>query len=327
MKLITCVGYTNSGSSAINNILMEFEDCCALTPYNECRFLQDPDGIADLEYNLFDNRQRLNSEYAIKRYKIYTTKYDRRNFTQIFGKNWINYNQEFIKSITQFSYNSYWHADIINFNIFYKVKHYSIRLYRNLMNKLFKVSKEDVANHFPSLEMRLPIDSRDIFLKNTRQFCEKLFNSLNKEEKKFGIVDQLVPPRNVGRYLRYLDNLKVIIVDRDPRDIYIDSMLKNDRAFPKNVEKFCKIYKDSRAGKNTEENILEIRFEDLIYNFEKTFKVLVEFIGIDINSRKTPGKFFSLEKSKENTKLWEKHKKFSKEVAYIEKELIDYLYY
>ena len=35
----------------------------------EFRFVQDPDGICDLEYNLVLNNHRHNSGYAIKRYE------------------------------------------------------------------------------------------------------------------------------------------------------------------------------------------------------------------------------------------------------------------
>ena len=35
----------------------------------EFRFIQDPDGISDLEYNLVENFNRHNSGHALKRYK------------------------------------------------------------------------------------------------------------------------------------------------------------------------------------------------------------------------------------------------------------------
>ena len=35
----------------------------------EFRFVQDPDGISDLEYNLVENHNRHNSGHALKRFK------------------------------------------------------------------------------------------------------------------------------------------------------------------------------------------------------------------------------------------------------------------
>lgn len=328
MKLITCIGYTFSGSSAVNNLLREFDNCCELTPNNECRFLQDPDGIADLEYNLFDNRHRLNSEYAIKRYSKYTNKIDKRNFEQIFGESWTILNKEYINSLFKFSYKSYWHADLRDLNIFQKIKYYSIRASRIILNKINpNIKRECNKNYFKSFKMYLPICSRNEFLNNTRVFCSKLFEGLNVNNNEFGIVDQLIPPRNVDRYLRYVDNLKVVIVDRDPRDIFMETALSKDRAFPyDDVEKFCEIYKDNRAGKVQNENVLEIHFEDLIYNYEKTYNTIVNFIGINDKNHTKKGRYFSIPKSKEHTRLWEKNHKYDSEIDYIEKNLKEYLY-
>lgn len=58
------------------------------------------------------------------------------------------------------------------------------------------------------------------FLRATRDLVDELARELNVDNKSFVMFDQLVPPSNVKRYNRYVNNLKVIIVDRDPRDIY-----------------------------------------------------------------------------------------------------------
>ena len=43
----------------------------------------------------------------------------------------------------------------------------------------------------------------------------------NKEHKPYLMVDQIVPPSNIQRFVRYFKDIKVIVVDRDPRDLYI----------------------------------------------------------------------------------------------------------
>ncbi|MBF1106621.1 MAG: hypothetical protein HXL52_06645, partial [Solobacterium sp.] len=54
MKIISCASYYGTGSSAITDFLSEFDNICSMTNY-EFRFVQDPDGISDLEYNLVEN--------------------------------------------------------------------------------------------------------------------------------------------------------------------------------------------------------------------------------------------------------------------------------
>lgn len=327
MKIVTSVGFTCSGSSAINNLLREYDNFCELTPNNECRFLQDPDGISDLEYNLFDNRHRLNSEYAIKRYLKYTEKYDVRNFRQIFGEKWDKYNKEFVDSIITFSYNCYWHADLRDLTLLQKFKYYSYRATRIIFSKIFGISRENNKNYFPNKKMFLPINDRNEFIDKVNIFTNNLFQFLNNDNKEFGVVDQLVPPRNIKRYMKYVQGLYVIVVDRDPRDVYIEAMLKDDRAFPKDVKKFCQIYKDNRIG-NTEnnENILYIKFEDLVLNYKDSIDKINGFLGISIERHVNKGKYFSIEKSKENIELWKKYSKFSNQIKYIEENLKDYLY-
>ena len=51
MKIITCAGYYGTGSSAVTDILGEFDNIHFMGDY-EFRFIQDPGGIADLEYNI-----------------------------------------------------------------------------------------------------------------------------------------------------------------------------------------------------------------------------------------------------------------------------------
>ena len=67
MKFISCASYYGSGSSAITDFVSEFSSVYSFTD-EEFRFIQDPDGIADLEYNLVENFNRHNSGHAIKRY-------------------------------------------------------------------------------------------------------------------------------------------------------------------------------------------------------------------------------------------------------------------
>ena len=70
MRVITCASYYGTGSSAVTDLFSEFDCIDSLGNY-EYRFLQEPDGIADLEYNLIENRHRHNSSDAIKRYLRY----------------------------------------------------------------------------------------------------------------------------------------------------------------------------------------------------------------------------------------------------------------
>ena len=68
MKFITCASYYGTGSSAVTDLFSEYDGIFDFTN-TEFRFLHDPDGVSDLEYNLIENFNRHNSGHALKRYK------------------------------------------------------------------------------------------------------------------------------------------------------------------------------------------------------------------------------------------------------------------
>ena len=88
------------------------------------------------------------------------------------------------------------------------------------------------------------------------------------------MVDQIVPPTNLKRYLRYFNDIKVFIVDRDPRDIFVlEKYVWQDGVIPNNVEDFCKWFEYTRAHRKTEqfddERVCFIQFEDMVYKYEQ----------------------------------------------------------
>ena len=61
MKVISCASYYGTGSSAITDYVSEFDGVFSMTN-EEFRFIQDPDGIDDLEFHLVENHNRHNAD-------------------------------------------------------------------------------------------------------------------------------------------------------------------------------------------------------------------------------------------------------------------------
>lgn len=254
--------------------------------------------------------------------------YDRRNFLQIFGERWIEKTEKYINDLTEFKYQEYWLADIRDLKGIDRFKYYYKRARRLILNKFLPDNYKiiDCHNYIPKLITRHPIQNREKFIKYTQEYCQEMFDSKNKENKQFNLIDQLVSPINTEKYLEYVKNLKVIIVDRDPRDVYIECCEKNDHVLPKDIEEFCKVYIDSRKYKTSNSNVMYIYFEDLIYNFEMSKSKIEKFLNLDSKAHQEKGIYYSIEKSKINTRLWKKYPKYDKEVKYIENKLEKYLY-
>lgn len=240
MRFISCASYYGSGSSAITDFVSEFDSVYSFTD-EEFRFVQDPDGISDLEYNLVENFNRHNSGHAIKRYKrlvnfycgnIFGSKYEK-----FFHGNWKKYSDEYIDALTDFTYHGWWQYDLLDKGDFFYFR-------KRILNKLLKLTiwrnqSERTLNTMKNEITYCSHPSEEKFLNCTKKYIEDLFGSVCQGAN-IVMVDQIVPPTNLKRYLRYFNDIKVFIVDRDPRDIFVlEKYVWRDGVIPLNVEEFC----------------------------------------------------------------------------------------
>ena len=115
MRLITCASYYGTGSSAITDFVAEFDNIFDLTN-EEFRFIQDPDGISDLEFNLVECFNRHNSGHSLKRYKrlvdFYCGNRLSAKYSGTFGSKWKELSYKYIDSLTEFTYPGWWMYDL-----------------------------------------------------------------------------------------------------------------------------------------------------------------------------------------------------------------------
>lgn len=161
-------------------------------------------------------------------------------------------------------------------------------------------------------------------------YIEDLFSSVCRGAHTI-MVDQIVPPTNLNRYLRYFNDIKVFVVDRDPRDIFVlEKYVWKDGVIPSDVEEFCKWFKYTRAHRKTErfdnDRICFIQFEDMIYKYEETTKKIADWLGFELNEQTKKKQYFDPNRSINNTCTWKRVKCNPAEIKYIEKELNEYLY-
>lgn len=325
MKKIACVGYHTTGSGVIDDLLREFDNVVQGQYEVECRVLQDPDGISDLEYNLVENPHRLNSGFAVKRFQNYV-KRTNRTYKKIFGKDWMALSNEFAGRITKINYRGYWHGDIWLLNPILRYYH----LFRRALSRMApkKLREPWYYNYFPWLHTYHACMREEEFLECARDYIDRLCRAMNPDEKEFVVLDQLYAPGNLARYMRYTRDAKAIVVDRDPRDVFIYQRLIKDHTLPSTPEEFCTVYRDSRErfSEAPEGSCLYIMFEDLIYHYEDSVKKVIDFIGTTDEHHVNKQTRFDPKISIKNTKLWEKHPEYAEAVKVIEENLPEFLY-
>lgn len=332
MRIISCASYYGSGSSAITDLLSEYSCCTSLSDY-EFRFVQDPEGISDLEYNLVENHHRHNSGHALKRYKkkvdFLSGNKIIKKYEQFFNNRWKQYSYEYIDELTEFRYKGYWHQDVIDKG---KLFYFRKRLVNKVLQKTIWRGKEQGLLELPNEITLGAAPSEEKFLKCTKKYIDKLFEEANYANRPNIIVDQIVPPSNLKRYLRYFNNIQVFVVDRDPRDIYLlEKYIWKGTVVPvDSVEVFCKWYRYTRQHRETEvyENtkVKFIQFEDLVYEYDKTINEIEDWLRIDKKYHVEMFKYFDPKKSINNTRLWNKIEVSTEDLKYIEENLSEYIY-
>ena len=327
MKLISCAGYFCSGSSALTDLVSEYEGVKTLSNY-EFRFLQDIDGIMDLEYHLVHNHHRHNSGHALKRFSKmakfnHGTCFDAR-YERFFGGHYYEITKKYIDALTDFSYPGFWYMDMYERGRFF----YYLKSIEGKIRKRVPF----ISDNFMPKEMTFcSHPTEEHFLALTKQYLLELFQALNPQNLPFLMVDQLLPSSNINKCLRYFDtDVKLIVVDRDPRDVYLISKYIHSYAIPPlDPMLFCKWFKythESNRGETPDSShVLAMQFEDLIYCYDNEIKKVEKFIGLDSSLHTRPFNGFNPLRSVHNTQLWKTYSD-PNAISIIERELKDYLY-
>lgn len=329
MQIITCASYYGTGSSAITDFLSEFNNVYSCTDY-EFRFAHDPDGLRELEFNLVENFNRHNSGHALKRYKkfvdYYSSHFLAKRYERFFHGEWKNLSYQYIDSLIDFSFEGSWQFDYYDNGLLYD-------FLAKLPNRIYHAFFHNESEIFlPKMITLASHPNENDFLSKTRDYTNSLMNVLNTAKKPFLMVDQLLPSSNISSHIRYFDNIKVIVVDRDPRDIFLLSKYSwKSRVVPtSDIYKFCKWFDYARSSRKYErwnpQQILFIRFEDMVYKYEETIKTIMSWIGLDEKNHINRRKIFNPDVSIKNTNKFVSNSKEAKNIRIIEKELSEYLY-
>lgn len=129
------------------------------------------------------------------------------------------------------------------------------------------------------------------------------------------------------------DNLKVIVAQRDPRDVFLLNKYYwfkppvniSKPYYPTDVETFCKEWMET-IKQIMNPNVFVLYFEDLIYDYESAVSKIEAFLGLSSDMHLKKQQFFKPEMSIENTQIYMVNDEWHKEIEYIEKNLKDYLY-
>lgn len=304
MKYLLILGYGWSGSSAVFDLLNEYENVDSIPI--EFRIIKDPYGLMDLRYNLISRWDPLNVDKCIKNFiwhaKYLNQKVDKFHFglgySSVLGPSFKEATDVFLKSIIKLNYSGYW--------FFFDYE------------SGFKLIKKKVLRrlHFKKAEETMYYS--DV---NSQQFdecCKEYIDNIFKDycKKDFLILDQAIPAQYPNEAKHFFKDFKVIIVDRDPRDVFCDlindgGLIGQELRKTNNVDFFVDWFlKYRKKYQETDDtNIKRISFEELVENYDKTVEDIENFIGLNSTMHLNKKKYFDPDKSIHNIGLWKSYNK------------------
>ena len=306
-NFVSVSGYGWTGARAWIDILKEFKGIDALN--GEFRIAKDPYGLIDLEESLVYNWDFMRHDVAIRDFINYCEMMSRgtglfkragKDFSRKLHIDFMEETSLYIDKLVKMRY----YGDTF-------IHRYKIPAYKNFIKKVrSKMGKENAVS------MYLSRPSEDFFIKETKNYINRLFSKYAECENLNTIVlDQAIPTTNINKAVRYFDEIKLIIIDRDPRDIYANSvrgnrllgpeLIKNDSS--KTYITWHKMLRKKSQYDISDKNVLRLYFEDFIFKYDESIDRITKFLDIDY-CHNQKGKYFKPSDSIKNVGLWKKYK-------------------
>lgn len=328
--IVGICGYGNSGASAVIDFLKQYDEIKVydfILLHSEFQIIHEVDGINDLKYHLTKSCDRIACNTAIKRFKrlLERGKWGS-GMRAILGDKYNQWCKSFLDDIVI----STWKGKCSSFDaddIRNDSKHRRIKSIERKIDKF--ISKINKKWNYPPKQVKyFAILSEKEFDSITKKHLSILFDYLNVDNNKINIFDQLFSCTNASLGMEFIDGVKTIIVVRDPRDIYVTTILHQDysRFMPNSdVKEYVKYYRALNSFIETSDNTLVVQYEDMIYKYEKTCRKIMDFLGLD-SSPKREFELYNPLISEKYTNRVTLYEKVFNDISYIEKELPNFLY-
>lgn len=323
-------GYGYTGSGALVDLLREFPDCEFPAIDFEFCLPYIPHGLEDLELHLVEHPTRFfSSDVAIKEFRRLIVSLDtpRSYYRRLSGTAFRKLSFDYIESITAVKWKGYsWDDPFfcgqLRLTWRFRVLSRIIVKYEQLTGKRFPLPKSDV--------IYLSVQPED-FLERTREYIRSVLRCLGLSEGGKIVLNQPFNANDPERSMRFFDDPRAIMIDRDPRDIYVFAKRHcgSDASFipSENVEDFITYFRLIRKAnvEKEDKNVLRLRYEDLIYRYEETAARIVRFLELDEEHWQRK-KYFDPAVSIRNTQLYLRNPDLAADIRRIEQELPSYIY-
>ena len=326
--IIGACGFGATGSSVVTDYLHEFNDIQVKDNF-EFTYVSGINGLVYLERAVMNPINRTgDSIYAIEQFKKRVSK--RKHMYEKYGLTAERFQQsadEFVNAITMAQW--YWHNKYAESSKYSPLRFIAkIIEYKYIPNWERKHGKR--YTQWPLSEVSLSV-CPDNYYDAAKKHVKDILSGMGLDTNSIIALDQPFPGNNPQACFPYFDDPYAVVVDRDPRDLYVfgkTKLMGKMHFFPiDNVEDFITYYQCLRKNQPYLENnprILRLRFEDMVYEYDKTTAKLREFLHLPENPR--PKSVFDPSLSIANTQVFKRYPQFAEDVKKIEEALSEFLF-
>lgn len=337
MMNIAVTGFYGTGSSAVIDILKEFNNCSlAIRDNYEHNVLFVPNGIFDLEDKLFQNKDPFRADEAIWSFldamdNLYMNDYgwfgSYKNLLGIEFKKIVN---DFVDKISCRSEGE-WYGRYVKTRFSFSVWFAQTILTLFCKKTWVRKGKVDIIDRKTPLyscfvDKNVFYDAAKVFINSYMELC-----NINKTD--YVVFDHLLWLQNGYRIENYFpENFRLLVVKRDPRDVYFSEKYiwqnyYKTKILPSDVDMFIKYYKWLFEYCEFNKEVVKIiNFEDLVYDYDNSVQNILDFVGMEKENHVNKKQYFDPDISIENTQVFKADFINKDECKRIENELEGLLY-
>ncbi len=319
-------GYAFSGKQAVIELVREFQGYHVPSHEFEFLLLRIQGGIRDLETALVDDWSPIRSDAAIRRFRRLIKRLGTKNrwndprgwfaaigwnYDDYFDRRFFELSEQYIAGLIDASWTQYWPFPLAEMN--------GLDLFASKL-----LGRVGIGSF---IEREIYLAAPQSFLADTRRYLNELLSSNVDAVTTTIVMHNAFEPFYPQRSMRYFEDARCIIVDRDPRDSFVGMQRRQPWAIPaaEFVERHRLMRQIAVRHADNSPRILHVQYEELLVNYDRTLESILAFLGEDPVIHVRPRQYFDPAESIKYMGIWKEYEK-QDEIDLIYRELREFCY-
>jgi len=337
---VAVTGYYSTGSSALIDLLKEYDDVAIASPvrgdYEHMAFFSHG-ALYDLSAILLNPSCSVyNSDMAINGFIDAAKRLNDNDFgwfgsyKKYYGDSFMEITMRFVEAISKKKdRRSAAHIEKVRFSFVKAALQLAAKVcYKRPITKLGRKYVYDANCGYYSMP------SKETFCEAAKRYTKDYMEMCAKEAR-INVFDHLVWPQQSNSITDFMpENFKVIVLDRDPRDVYLLNKYYWHKPpvstakpyYPTDCKEFCEEWKNTIQKRQSTEKILYLHFEDMIYRYDETVERVEAFLGLSEKKHVKKKTTFKPDSSIENTQVYLVNKEWEEEIKFMYDSISEYFY-